>query len=109
MMIQRAIAILLIALCATTSRADLTDSIDISAGGLPFAIPANTEVAGDIIGAHDLRRISHILKDKLWYQLKIDRNKPLTLEVEETDGRETQLRAYLVFVDGKKQYLRTWE
>jgi hypothetical protein len=45
----------------------------------------------------------------LTYRLQVEANQPLTLEVEESHGREHGVCAYLVYVDGVKTYFRTWE
>jgi hypothetical protein len=69
--------------------------------------------AGDFVGGHDMHRKSHVVRGGAgaWvsYQLKIAPQKATTIEIEEIDGRESDVvRAYHVLVDDQPVHLRTW-
>src|SRR5206468_5672214 len=98
--------------------AGLTDSLDVSdpasVASHPFKSEGNvaTAIAGDFVGGHDLRRMAHIVSGEgssVSYQLKVEPGEPITLEFEEIDDRDTDVRAYLVLVDDVRTVLRTWQ
>ena len=60
-----------------------------------------------------MHRMSHVVRGGTgaWvsYQLKVEPQKATTIEIEEIDGRESDVvRAYQVLVDDQPVFLRTW-
>ncbi len=69
-------------------------------------------VTGDRVGGHDIRRAARTVRGTgswIAYRVKVDPRETTTVEVEEVYGRDRDVRGYLVLVDGKKVYLRTWQ
>jgi len=98
--------------------AGLTDSIDIAdarserAHGLGWGGDVRREIVGDWVGDHDARRLSRTVRGAgSWvsYRLRVRPRLATTLEIEERDGRGRDVRGYLVFIDGRKTFLRTWQ
>jgi len=97
----------------------LTDSINIadarSVKSHQFKGSNDVAVArvGDFVGGHDMHRLAHVVRggSGSWvsYQLRVAPGKSTLVEIEEIDGRETDVRAYDVFIDGVKVLLRTWQ
>lgn len=100
--------------------AGLTDSIDIaqprSEENHAFASQGNVsrQISGDWVGGHDMRRMARTVSgigSGVSYRLKVPRGVPLTLEFEELENRaapnQDAVRAYSLFVDGKRAYFRT--
>ncbi len=96
----------------------LTDSIDSSrhadekAHRVTFSGKVAHGIVGDRVGGHDTRRAARTVTGKgswIAYRLKVNPRETTTLEVEEIYGRDRDVRGYLVLVDEKKTYLRTWQ
>ena len=102
----------------TTDAVGLTDAINIAdaraekAHGFASTGDARRQVVGDWVGDHDTRRLCRTVRgSKSWisYRLRVHPRLATTLEIEERDGRERDVRGYLVFIDNKKTFLRTWQ
>lgn len=73
------------------------------------------ETAGDWVGGHDMRRRARRVSGTgSWvsYQLKVTPNAPVTLELEEIEnrapaGKTAPVRAYSIWVNGKRAFFRT--
>lgn len=69
-------------------------------------------MVGDWVGDHDTRRLCRTVRgSQSWisYRLRVHPRLASTLEIEERDGRGRDVRGYLVFIDNKKTFLRTWQ
>ncbi len=100
----------------TTGR--LTDHVDSArradekAHRFAFGGTVSVSTVGDRVGGHDMRRRARTVRGAgswIAYRLRVAPNAVTTLEVEEIDGRSQDVRGYLVRVNGKKTYLRTWQ
>ena len=100
------------------TRARLTDQItcanraDEKAHQVAFDGEVFVETAGDQVGGHDMRRRVRTVRGNgswLSYRVRVDPQAATTLEVEEINGRQEDVRGYLVLVNDKKIYLRTWQ
>jgi hypothetical protein len=91
----------LILFLSSRAQAGLTDFIDMG---------DKQTIAGDIVGAHDLRRPARVIAQgtEVSSRLRVERNKPITIELEELDARERHVRAYLILINDEKIALRTW-
>ncbi len=73
------------------------------------------QISGNLVGGHDLRRMARVVGgSRSWvsYRLKVQPGAPITLEFEELENRagdssQDAVRAYSLFVDGKRAYFRT--
>lgn len=102
--------------CSLARSAGLTDSIDIAQANSERAHAYRSggkvarETAGDFVGGHDMRRPARVVRGlNSWvsYQLRVPPNVPLTLELEEMENRDRDVRGYSVWVDGQRAYFRT--
>ncbi len=95
----------------------LTDSVDVASrsdeAAHAFSATGATSraVVGDLVGDHDTRRLCRVVEKaaRVSYQLRVQPRQSTTLEIEERYGRDAGVRGYLVLVDGRKTYLRTWQ
>jgi hypothetical protein len=96
----------------------LTDTLDVAVAGAEaghrFASRGRVtrEVAGGWVGGHDTRRPSRTVAGKgSWaeYRLRVAPRQPVTVEIEETHGRETGVIGYSVLADGKPVAFRSWK
>ena len=99
----------------------LIDSIDIAVSSGPLSESAHgVTTAGDTVrivrggrvGGHDVTRMARVARGMgSWvsYRVKAAPEEPITLEVEEMDGRESNVRGYLVQANGVDVCLRTWQ
>lgn len=101
-----------------TSSIGLSDTIDVAdlqneqahhfaQGGTVTRTPG-----GDMVGGHDMHRLTRQVGGRgswIAYRLQVAPEQPITLEFEELYGRDQDVRGYLVFVNGAKVYLRTWQ
>lgn len=102
--------------CSITRSAGLTDSIDIAQPNSERAHAYRSggkvarETAGDFVGGHDMRRPARVVRSaNSWvsYQLRVPPNVPVSLEFEEMENRDRDVRGYSVWVDGQRVYFRT--
>ena len=65
---------------------------------------------GDFVGGHDLRKLSRVIGvgGAVSFDVKVAAGVPLTLEIEEIDGRDTDVRGYSIFVEDRPVYFRTY-
>lgn len=79
------------------------------AAGLTDSIVCDGEIVGDVVGGHDMRRPARIIPvgGEASLELRVTPNEPLTIEIEEMYGRDTDVRGYVVYVDDAKTFLRT--
>ncbi|MDF2440399.1 MAG: hypothetical protein JWN98_1383, partial [Abditibacteriota bacterium] len=106
----------LIVPCSVARSAGLSDSIDIAQTNSERAHAYRSdgktirETAGDFVGGHDMRRAARVVRGlNSWvsYQLRVPPNVPVTLEFEEMENRDRDVRGYSVWVDGQRTYFRT--
>jgi hypothetical protein len=63
-----------------------------------------------LVGGHDTRRQAWIVGGggSIAWKLRVEPNRPVTLEFEEMYGRDTDVRGYAIYVNGVRQYFRTF-
>ncbi len=96
----------------------LIDSIDIAdaknerAHAFASSGDVKREIVGALVGDHDTRHLSRTVRGEgswLSFQLRVDPAATTTLEIEERNGRDRDVRGYTVLIDNRKTYLRTWQ
>lgn len=103
---------------APIATAGLTDTIDVAALQNEQAHLAQQggsvtrTLGGDVVGGYDMRHLTRQVSGRgswIVYRLQVIPEQPTTIEFEELYGRDQDVRGYLVFVNGVKVYLRTWQ
>lgn len=113
-------ALLLLAVLFSTPAAatGLTDTLDTASAASErahrwrFEGNVRREVVGDRVGGFETRRTVRTVRGpNSWvsFRLRVAPHQPATLEFEERYGRDRDVRGYLILVDGRKTYLRTWQ
>lgn len=97
-----------------TDALDVSDARSEGAHGYSSHGAVALETAGDWVGGHDMRRRARRVGPGGWiaYRLKVAPNAPVTLEFEEMEnrapiGKTAEVRAYSVWVNGKRAFFRT--
>src|SRR4051812_16788000 len=84
---------------AMSLAAGLIDTVNADSTRITADGDVRTTMSGDFVGGHDMRRIARVATGKgsaISCDLHVTPREPITIEIEEIDGRQRDLRAYLI-------------